>query len=481
MMARIFLIVTVAAAFFFEGCNPHVLHPKPLEPHETSFSPIPNPDNLLIGVALSGGGSRAAYFGAAGLKAIAAIQSGEHSLLEQITHLSSVSGGSIAASYFAMFKPPRPVPVLQDNIISEEYQQFFAAYQHMMGINFKRGIIWRQFFKGRWFSSPRRAASLAEALDRTYLGQRTFADLYAREQRGDSPRLILNATLYNDGRRIAMTTLPSASFNYDIVALLEEEAKASSRAKELPEALRRAQQSLIPETFGDFAIDARQIPLSYAVAASASFPFLIGPISVARAASGETFLHVGDGGLFDNQGTESLVQFFLKELQENEEKRALVIAFDSSFPFWIRNTQFDELRNGFKIFFDDPGRIVGIMEQRANAYQAMVWHILQNNEILLPNQQRIIPTEQRIKVMVIRHTDEAIWPEDSVAIQYILPDSCRTIGKAFTSRKVLREHLAMIPTQFRLTSACDRDLLALAAQRGIQSKKKEISSFLNAK
>ena len=86
---------------------------------------VPNRD-VLLGVALSGGGSRAALFGAAGLEALARIQmpSGA-SLIDQISHLSSVSGGSIAAAYYALKKPGREVKVLNaDGTLSEAYRAF---------------------------------------------------------------------------------------------------------------------------------------------------------------------------------------------------------------------------------------------------------------------------------------------------------------------------------------------------------------------
>ena len=56
--------------------------------------------NDVIGIGVSGGGSRAAVYGAAGLEAL-----WEHGMIEHVTHLSSVSGGSIAASYFATNRP----------------------------------------------------------------------------------------------------------------------------------------------------------------------------------------------------------------------------------------------------------------------------------------------------------------------------------------------------------------------------------------
>jgi NTE family protein len=60
----------------------------------------PGPDReVLLGVALSGGGSRAALFGASGLEALGRMRApGGGSVLEQVSYLSSVSGGSVARS-----------------------------------------------------------------------------------------------------------------------------------------------------------------------------------------------------------------------------------------------------------------------------------------------------------------------------------------------------------------------------------------------
>jgi hypothetical protein len=55
---------------------------------------VPERD-VLLGVALSGGGSRAALFGAAGLEALAGLRTADGaSVIERISHLSSVSGAS---------------------------------------------------------------------------------------------------------------------------------------------------------------------------------------------------------------------------------------------------------------------------------------------------------------------------------------------------------------------------------------------------
>lgn len=469
-------VTVLSLCLLLVGCSPHILHPAALAKSETTFQPLPDSSETLIGVALSGGGSRAAYFGAAGLEALADVRVGadRRSLLEQITHMSSVSGGSVASSYFASRKPPATVPVFAGDTISSQYRAFFDQYREAMAANIQWGIEWRQVIKTRWLSSPNRAASLAEVLDRSYLKGMTLADLYVREQRRDVPQLILNSTLYNNGRRVVMTTVPAADFKYDFIHILQDQLKAKHGGKPLPPSLRVAEQALMPNTFEEYGIDARHIPISYAVAASASFPFFIGPISVVSPIYPDTYLHVGDGGLFDNQGTESLLQVFLKKLEgpgQGAVKRGLVVAFDSSFPFWIQNTTLDHLKDGFKVFVDDPTRIVGIMEQRANAYQVAMWHILQTEGIVLP-------ADTVLKVIVIRHTDLEIWPEQSEAVAALIPDACGKEREHLRTREQVREHLAMIATKFKLPSACDRAILQLAAKRGVARFADEIRQFL---
>lgn len=470
MLVRLSGASLLLTGWLLTGCA-HVQSLPKADPTVPSFPPLPGQSDTLVGVALSGGGSRAAYFGAAGLEALARVRvsASEPSLLQRVSYLSSVSGGSVASSYFAARKPSADVAVLDaQGALSPAYRQFFDEYRAAMGKNIQRSMEWRQLWNGRWFNSTKRATSLAETLDAHFLKQLTFEQLYERERKGDSPRLILNATLYNNGRRFAMTTVPRDDFRYDFIRKLEGELNAKSpKPKPLPKSLAIAREALNPLTFQDHGADPRAIPVSRAVAASASFPFFIGPIT-AQVEGEETYLHVGDGGLFDNQGTESLAQLFLKKLEDGKAKRALVIAFDSSFPFWVKNSRLDQLENGFNIFVKDTGRIVGIMEQRANAYQSMVWHILQSQNIVLPD-------DATIKVIVLRHTDEDAWPENP---QSVLPEACRHEASKLATKQQMREWLALIPTKFKLTSDCDKALLRETAVRVVERNKEEIVSFL---
>jgi hypothetical protein len=144
---------------------------------------------LLLGVALSGGGSRAALFGAAGLEALANLRTADGvSLIDKISHLSSVSGGSLAAAYYALKKPNRDVNVLDANgALSGAYRAFFDKYRAELSQDFETSLIWRQLLSFRSINSGLAARSLAEILLQRLYGATRLQDLSAREKAGDSP------------------------------------------------------------------------------------------------------------------------------------------------------------------------------------------------------------------------------------------------------------------------------------------------------
>src|SRR5438552_7497061 len=122
---------------------------------------IPERD-VLVGVALSGGGSRAALFGAAGLEALASLRTADGaSFIDKIAHLSSVSGGSLAASYYTLKKPGRDVPVLAaSGELSEAYRAFFEQYRNDLSQDFETWLIVRQLLSFRWINSALAARTL---------------------------------------------------------------------------------------------------------------------------------------------------------------------------------------------------------------------------------------------------------------------------------------------------------------------------------
>jgi Patatin-like phospholipase len=120
------LVVAILLAGCASADSLRVVRADTIGPCRTT---VPEGD-LLVGVALSGGGSRAALFGAAGLQALAGVRVADGtSAIDRISHLSSVSGGSIAAAYYALRKPGQGVNVFNpDGALSDAYRTFFAQY-----------------------------------------------------------------------------------------------------------------------------------------------------------------------------------------------------------------------------------------------------------------------------------------------------------------------------------------------------------------
>ncbi|MGH8069686.1 MAG: patatin-like phospholipase family protein [Candidatus Entotheonellia bacterium] len=432
-------------------------------PDTACVTPAPDRE-VLVGVALSGGGSRAALFGAAGLAALARLRApGGGSVLEQVGYLSSVSGGSVAAAYYASRKPSRETPVLTpDGGLTPEYEAFFAGAHEQLSQDFEGALLRRQLLSFRWLNSSLAACSLAEVLAARLLGQTTFADLARREARGDSPRLIINTTLYNSGRRLVFTTLPPEASRYDFYADLRASMTRRGVTTAFPPAFLRRWEKLLSLTPTELGID--PCPIRLAGAGSASFPPLVGPITF-RVGEEELYWHTGDGGLYENQGLESLAFVFLKQLQEKTARRALSLAFDSSFPFDVGERRLSRRAQPFSLWNYDYTRIPSIMEQRASTYQALFFRSLQL--------EGVFPDPQTMRTLPLRHTD-AEWRDDLRD----LPAACRQETPPLESPTAVVERIAEISTRFWLASACDRQLLAAAAAKVVVQHQHEILTFL---
>jgi predicted acylesterase/phospholipase RssA len=425
--------------------------------------------DVLIGLAVSGGGSRAALFAAGAFEALSKIRIGpdQRSLLEQVSYVSSVSGGSMASSYFVARKPPRTVPVLtRDGDLTREYQDFFGRFREDMKFDLEGLIFRRQLFRLRWINPAWTAWSLAELLDESYLNGMTFKDLAQREAQGDSPRLLINTTLYNNGRRFVVSTLPRAASQYDVFLDLKRLPVAHQMDEESEQILHARWESLHSVTPEDIKLDTCPVRVAAAVVGSMSFPPIVGPISF-KVKGQDKYWHVGDGGLADNTGAESLLMVFLKKLQEGKAKRALIISFDSSFPFLVGGEELSNRAEGFTLFSYDFSRIPSIMEERATAYRSWFFRIAQR--------QGLLPDLGRLGLITLRHTD-AEWKDDMSE----LPESCRVNESQMTKPREVVRRLAGIATRLWLASPCDRDLTIAAAAKVVAQNEGRIRRFLEA-
>ena len=371
----------------------------------------------FIAVALSGGGARASVFGAASLEVLA-----NNGVMDRVTYISSVSGGGFPAAYYALRKPtPCTTQELQRNpsCVSGTYATFKQTMRH----NFLTDMTLRQLVRPNRFTSPtRRLLSLRDALDHQFIYDTTFGEL------PPSPVLLINGARYDDGRRFVFSNLAIPDEASDIAPFTEDTLRTASFS--LPGCTRA--------TPPDFSV-------AMAIAVSAGFPPLLGPAAIEARETCDggaaRYWHLGDGGILDNTGVDTLEDFALHaDLGDAKIKRVINFSFDAG-----RSTSSDEMMRtrNLKLWTRDPGRVVEIVGKRANAYR---------NVTLGDNYAR---SGVSFHVLTMRYTDARItqWPA-----------SC---GNRGGGADAISAQIASIPTNFKITE-CDADLMEAAAREVVQ-------------
>jgi predicted acylesterase/phospholipase RssA len=459
----VYLILVVTLS----GCLSAPIYTLPATPDPLPCLMPVNSEDTVIGLAVSGGGSRAALFAAGALEALARLRVGAErgSLLDRVSYISSVSGGSLASAYYVLKKPAREVPMLdKQGGVSQEYRDFFAEFREVMAHDYEGPLLRRNLLLWRWVNPAFVAQSLIEILAEDYLGVETFGSLHDREERRDVPRLMVNTTLYNDGRRFLLSTSPREDLRFDWASAVSGAAIKELSAGDV-EQIRKGAWALQTVTPQDLHLNICETKVAASVAGSMSFPPIIGPISLMDEKD-QRYWHVGDGGMSDNTGAESLVMMVLQNMKKGTFRRGLIIMIDSSFPFEVGGEALDHRQDAFSLFDSDYSRIPSIMEERSLAYRRLFF--------LVGQQLGVIPGPERISIIRLRHTD-AQWAEDLSD----LPDSCRKEKLDWKSPKVVTGHLAGIVTRLWLESTCDRDLVLTAATKVVQQNESRIREFLD--
>ena len=221
-----------------------------------------------IGLALSGGGMRATVFHLGVLQRLAA-----DGLLERVTFLSTVSGGSIAVSLvYALSNWEWPS--------SNDYiqQVLPEASRLLTSRSLQRDYVTRRLTRP-WLLPGGGAKLLSESLRSAFGIDAVVADLPTE------PRWVINATTYETGKN----------------------------------------WRFMPQRMGDYVLGyvaKPNISVAEAVAASAAYPGLIGPLVLKTSdfawssyidgaltpslAPDFAKVHLWDGGIYDNLGVEAL-------------------------------------------------------------------------------------------------------------------------------------------------------------------------------
>ena len=249
-------------------------------------SNCPRTDDRFVGIALSGGGSRAAVFSAAVL-----FELQKYGILQQADVISSVSGGSYTAALYALSCDTRencPVTVEGPGRTLWAEDEVYPKLQ--------KEFVWRWF--GNWFwpynivkywlTDYNRSQIMADTLDanlydNSTLGHEGFRFHDLNPQR---PQLIINATDFTDH--------------------LQAPDGSSPFLAGFPGSCRRARFfTFTRETFAELGSDLDQYRIADAVVASSAFPAVFNYVNLKNFAK-DKYVHLLDAGPFDNLGLTSL-------------------------------------------------------------------------------------------------------------------------------------------------------------------------------
>jgi predicted acylesterase/phospholipase RssA len=222
--------------------------------------PITDADGTFVGLAISGGGSRSANFAAACMFHLQRL-----GVLQRVDYISSVSGGSLAAAYYCT----------QGEGWNPETVQRKLSYPFATDGLLQTFLPWNTF--GLLFTSLDRTDLLANTFERVLFsgpGGRalTYADL-----RPDRPRLLINATDLQSGKRFVFSN----------------------------------------ESFDEINSDLAAFPVARAVAASSAVPVLLHQLTLKdHSTTFDQYRHLIDGGVADNLGARTLVETFAAHVEQ---------------------------------------------------------------------------------------------------------------------------------------------------------------------
>lgn len=189
----------------------------------------PDASGMIVGVAFSGGGTRAAAFSFGVLKAFAEtpvqLPGGKRTdLLERVDFVSGVSGGSVTAAYYGLKGRSALLDFRERFLIRNAEESMYASAANPVALVRALG------------GGANDRSNLPQWLDRNLFGGATYSQILARRR----PTIWLNASDINN----------HSPFVFE------------------------------PNTFRAFCSDLGKLPVSEAVAASAAVPIVFAPITL---------------------------------------------------------------------------------------------------------------------------------------------------------------------------------------------------------
>jgi predicted acylesterase/phospholipase RssA len=248
--------------------------PVPETAGSWNLTELEGKDGRFLALAISGGGSRAANFGAAVM-----LELQERKLLKQVDLISGVSGGTLPTVYYSLGERAGPFTE--------------AALRKAMGFDFQGSWIWRWLLPQNifryWFSDFTRSDIMVQVFNNELYHDATFADLQPH------PKILLNSTVHNDHTRFTFTD----------------------------------------ERFARLHSALAFYPVANAVNASSAFPGAFQDVTLEWYITPRQYVHLYDGGPIDNLGVQAITEYINRNILGTSLKRlfpngCLIIIIDAT-------------------------------------------------------------------------------------------------------------------------------------------------------
>lgn len=309
--------------------------PKLSEIKADSIEQCKGKDERFFGVAISGGGSRAAVFSAAVL-----FELQKYGILQQVDVISSVSGGSYTSALYALScddveRCPATVEGPERMVWSEE--KVYQRLQRNFVARWFGNWFWPDNIVRYWLTDFNRSQIMAKTLDanlfdNSRLGGEGYRFQDLNPQR---PYLIINATDFsNHGQR---PYEPSPFLSH-----LDRDSPCR----------RTRFFSFTRETFGELGSDLDQYHLADAVVASSAFPAVFNYVTLKDFAKDGQYVHLLDGGPFDNLGVAALLCALDNAEKKPPKDQTIIMLIDASIDPQGKSSREAATRSGLDHFVD---------------------------------------------------------------------------------------------------------------------------------
>ena len=248
--------------------------PVPETAGSWNLTDLETKDGRFLALAISGGGSRAANFGAAVMLELQA-----RNLLQQVDVISGVSGGTLPTVYYGL---------------GDKAGDFTeTALRRAMGFDFQSSWIRRWFLPQNifryWFSDFTRSDIMVQVFNNALYHDATFAHLQSH------PKILLNSTVHNEHTRFTFTD----------------------------------------ERFARLHSALALYPVANAVNASSAFPGAFQDVTLQWYIAPAQYVHLYDGGPIDNLGVQAITEYINRNILGTSLRRlfpngCLIIIIDAT-------------------------------------------------------------------------------------------------------------------------------------------------------